>query len=124
MVASKKMLLSLFLHIWWIKMQKKFCLASLASFIYITLLSIFITLFKNLENNTGSYILSSFYMAATVGTGEGNFDMKMQDFGALKIAELQELPEGFAPLFPHQGSALDLTGDLGGPQTPRRISPL
>ena len=40
-----------------------------------------ITLLKNLENNACSYILSSFYMAATVGTGEGNFDMKMQDFG-------------------------------------------
>ena len=26
-------------------------------------------------------ILSSFYMAATVATGEGNFDMKMKDFG-------------------------------------------
>ena len=33
-----------------------------------------IALLKNLENNTCSYILSSFYMVAT---GEGNFDMKM-----------------------------------------------
>ena len=38
-----------------------------------------ITLLKNLENNTCSYILSSFSMAATVATGEGNFDKKMQD---------------------------------------------
>ena len=37
-----------------------------------------IALLKNLENNTCSYILSSFY---TVATGEGNFAMKMQDFG-------------------------------------------
>ena len=36
-----------------------------------------IALLKNLKNNTCSYILSSFYMVAT---GEGNFDMKMQDF--------------------------------------------
>ena len=43
-----------------------------------------ITLLKNCENNTCSYTLSSFYIAATVATGEGNFDMKMQDFGALK----------------------------------------
>ena len=43
-----------------------------------------ITLLKNLENNTCSYILSSFYMAATVATWEGNFDMKMHDFLALK----------------------------------------
>ena len=40
-----------------------------------------ITLLKNLENNTCSYISSSFYMAATVATEEGNFDMKMQDVG-------------------------------------------
>ena len=32
-----------------------------------------ITLHKDLENNTCSYNLSSFYMAATVATGEGNF---------------------------------------------------
>ena len=43
-----------------------------------------ITLLKNLENNTCSYILSSFYMAATVATRESNFDMKMEDFLALK----------------------------------------
>ena len=30
------------------------------------------------------YILPSFYTAATVATGEGKFDMKMQDFEALK----------------------------------------
>ena len=56
----------------------------------------------------------------TVATGEGNFDMKMQDFGGPKIAKLQELSPS---LVPHKGSALDLTGDLGGPQTPRGISP-
>ena len=37
-----------------------------------------ILLLKNLENNTCSYILPSFY------TGEGNSDVKMQDFWALK----------------------------------------
>ena len=43
-----------------------------------------ITLLKNLENYTCSYILSSFYMAATVANEEGTFDMKMQDIWALK----------------------------------------
>ena len=69
-----------------------------------------ITLLKNLENNTCSYILSSFNMAATAAAGEGNFDMKMQDFG---VAKLQELPG-----VPPPRSALDLTGDLGGPKNP------
>ena len=40
-----------------------------------------ITLLKNLENNTCSYLLSSFNMAATVATGECNVDMKMPYFG-------------------------------------------
>ena len=40
-----------------------------------------IALLKNLENNTCSYILSSFYMVAT---GEGNFYLKIQDFWTLK----------------------------------------
>ena len=83
-----------------------------------------ITLLKNLENNTCSYILSSFYMAATVTTGEGNFDMKMHDFWALKLLNCMSFRGASPPPpGPHQGSALDLTGDLGGPQTPRRISP-
>ena len=60
-----------------------------------------ITLLENVENNTSSYILSSLYMAATVATGEGNFDMEMQDFGALfKIAKLHELPRGGGGLRP------------------------
>ena len=68
-------------------------------------------------------------MAATVATGEFNFDIKMQDLFFLQdfifFAILQELPGGGgSPLVPHQGSALDLTGDLGGSQTPRRIPPL
>ena len=38
------------------------------------------TWLKNLENNTFSYILPSFYMTDAVTTREGKFDMKMQDF--------------------------------------------
>ena len=84
-----------------------------------------IALLKNLENITCSYILSSFYMVAT---GEDNFDMKMQDFWTLKSLNCRSFRGGFVSLVPHQGSALDLTGDLGGPQnlgpqTPRQISP-
>ena len=41
-----------------------------------------IALLKNLENNTCSYIFSSFYMAATVAAVEGNFDMKCKIFGS------------------------------------------
>ena len=77
-------------------------------------------LLKNLENNTCSYILSSFYM---VLTGEGNFDMKMQDFWTLKSLNCRSFRGASPHWSPHQGSALDLTGDLGGPQTPRHISP-
>ena len=79
-----------------------------------------IALLKNLENNTCSYILSSFYMVAT---GEGNFDMKMQDFWTLKSLNCRSFRGALSPWSPHQGSALDLTGDLAGPQTPRQISP-
>ena len=76
-----------------------------------------ILLLKNLENNTFSYILPSFY------TGEGNFDMKMQDLWALKSLNSMSFRGASPPSSAHQGSALDLTGDIGGPQTPRRISP-
>ena len=40
-----------------------------------------ITLLKNLENNTCPYILSSFYMAATVATGEGFLTRKCKVLG-------------------------------------------
>ena len=58
-----------------------------------------INLLKNLENNTCSYILSSFYMAATAVTGEGTFDMKMQDFGALKSLKCRSF-QGASPSSP------------------------
>ena len=79
-----------------------------------------IALLKNFENNTCSYILSSFYIVAT---GEGNFDTKMQDFWILKSLNCRSFRGASPPWSPHQDSALDLTGDLGGPQTPRQISP-
>ena len=111
-------LISLFFHIWWLEMQNFLCsLRSPALFNII----INIILLKNFENNTCSYILSSFYM---VTTGEVNFDMKMHNFCALKSLNCRNFRGGgFASWSPHQGYALDLTGDLGGPQTPRRISP-
>ena len=114
----KGVLISPFPHIWWLKMQN--FLGSLRSpaLFYIILN---IALHKNLENNTCSYILSSFYMVAT---GEGYFDMKMQDFWTLKSLNCRSFrAKPPMPPPPHQGSALDLTGDLGGPQTPRQISP-
>ena len=117
---KESVLISLFFHIWWLKMQN--FLGSLRSPALFNII-INITLLKNLENNTCSYILSAFYTAATVATGEGYFDMKMQDFGALKSLYCRSFRGASSPWSPHQGSALDLTGDLGGPQTPRRISP-
>ena len=73
------------------------------------------------------FILPSFYTTATEATGEGKFDVKMQDFRHYNrlIAWALGGGRGFAPppLLPNQGSALDLTGDLGGPQTSRQISP-
>ena len=70
------------------------------------------------------YILLSFYTTTTVVTGEGKFDIKMQGFKALKSLKCRSFRgEGANPPGPHQDSALDLTGDLGGPQTPRRTSP-
>ena len=87
------------------------------------LFNIIIPYLKSLENGTCSYILSSFYMAATAATLEGNFDMKMQDFWVLKSLNCRSFRGALPPWYHHQGSALDLTGDLGGPQTPRRISP-
>ena len=59
-------------------MQKKI-LARFARQLYLTILSK-LTQLKILENNTCTYILPLFSMAATVATGEGKFDMKMQDF--------------------------------------------
>ena len=50
-----------------------------------------ILLLKNLENNTFSYILPSFY------TGEGNFDMKMQDLWALKSLNSRSFRAGSPP---------------------------
>ena len=44
-----------------------------------------------------------------VVTREGNFDM-MQDFGAPKIAKLQELPGGFAPWSPTRAPPLTWLG--------------
>ena len=119
----KSVLVLLFFHIWWLKMQDFPC--SLRSPTLFNII-INIALLKDLENNICSYNLSSFYMAGTVATGKGNFDMKIQDFRALKSLNCRSFPGGGGaspPLIPHQGSALDLTGDLGGPQTPRRISP-
>ena len=58
-----------------------------------------IALLKNLENNTCSYILSSFYMVAT---GEGNFDMKMQDFWTLKSLNCRSF-RGASPPRPPPG---------------------
>ena len=107
-----------FPHIWWLKMQN--FLGSLRSPALFNIILNIIALLKNLQNNTCSYILSSFYMVAT---GEGNFDMKMQDFRTLKSLNCRSLRGASLPWSPHQGSALDLTGDLGGPQTPRQISP-
>ena len=39
-----------------------------------------ITPLKIYENNTCTYIISSFYTAATVATEEGKFHLTMQDF--------------------------------------------
>ena len=75
--AKKSVLISPFPHIWWLKMQN--FLGSLRSPALFNII-LNIALLKNLENNTCSYTLSSFYMVAT---GEGNFDMKMQDFWTL-----------------------------------------
>ena len=38
------------------------------------------------------------------------------------IPQTPELPGGFAPLVPCQGSALDPLGTLSGPQTPRPLT--
>ena len=64
-------------------------------------------------------------MAATVVNeeAEGNFRMKMQDFGALKSLNCRSFLGALPPWSPQQGSTLDLTGDLGGPQTSHGISP-
>ena len=74
----KSVLISTFPNIWWLKMQN--FLGSLRSPALFNII-LNIAILKNLENNTCSYVLSSFYMVAT---GEGNFDMKMQDFWTLK----------------------------------------
>ena len=95
-------------------------LGSLRSPALFNIIILNIALLKNLENNTSSYILSSFYMVAT---GKGNFDMKMQYFWTLKSLNCRSFRGASPPWSPHHGSALDLTGDLGGPQTPRQISP-
>ena len=78
-IGQKKesVLISPFPHIWWLKMQN--FLGSLRSPALFNII-LNIALLKNLENNTCSYILSSFYMVAIE---EGNFDMKMQDFWTL-----------------------------------------
>ena len=73
-----------------VKNAKFSWLASLANVIYNIIIDILVL--KNSVNNTFSYILPSFY------TGEGNFDMKMQDLWA-KIAKFHELPRGFAHLW-------------------------
>ena len=39
------------------------------------------------------------------------------------IPQTPELPGGFAPLIPYQGSALDQLGTLSGPQTPAAYPP-
>ena len=108
----KSVLISPFHHICWLKMQD-----SLASLRSPALFNIILNIasIKNLENDNCSYILSSFYMVAT---GEGNFDMKMQDFWTLKSLNRRSfrvLRPPTPPLIPNQGSALD--------QTPRQISP-
>ena len=61
-----------------------------------------ITLLKNLQNNTCSYILSSFYLAATIATGEGKFDIKIQVFWTLKSLHCMSFRGGggLRPLFP------------------------
>ena len=82
---EKSVLISPFSHIWWLKMQN--VLGPLRSPVLFNII-LNIALLKNLENNTCSYILSSFYMVAT---GEGNFDMKMQDFWTLKSLNCRSL---------------------------------
>ena len=47
----------------------------------------------------------------------------MQDLLALKSLNSRSFRGASPTLSPHKGSALYLTGELGGPQTPRRISP-
>ena len=81
-------------------------------------------LFNNIINAylTFSYILPSFYMAAAVATREGKFDMKMQDFWALKSLNCRSFREA-SPPGPPPGLRPGPDWDLGGPQTPRRISP-
>ena len=87
----KSVLISPFPHIWWLKMQH-FLGSRRSPALFNIILNI--ALLKNLENNTCSYILSSFYMVAT---GEGNFDMKMQDFWTLKSLNCRSAPPPPAP---------------------------
>ena len=87
----KSVLVLLFFHIWWLKMQDFPC--SLRSPTLFNII-INIALLKDLENNICSYNLSSFYMAGTVATGKGNFDMKIQDFRALKSLNCRSFPGG------------------------------
>ena len=90
----KSVLISPFPHIWWLKMQN--FLGSLRSPALFNII-LNIALLKNLENNTCSYILSSFYMVAT---GEGNFDMKMQDFWTLQSLNYRSFPGASPPCSP------------------------
>ena len=93
----KSVLISPFPHISWLKMQN--FLGSLRSPALINII-LNIALLKNLENNTCSYILSSFYMVAT---GEGNFDMKMQDFWTLKSLNCRSFRGASPPWSPPPG---------------------
>ena len=86
----QSVLISPFPHIWWLKMQN--FLGSLRSPALFNII-LNIALLKNLKN-TCSYILSSFYMLAT---GEGNFDMKMQDFWTLKSLNCRSFRGGGRP---------------------------
>ena len=46
------------------------------------------------------YTLPSFYTASTVATGEGKFDMKMQDFEAQKSLNCKSFRGGASPPCP------------------------
>ena len=101
-------------HIWWLKMQNFLGpLRSLALFNII----LNIAFLKNLENNTCSYmyILSSFYMVAT---GEGTFDMKMQDFWTLKSLNCRSFRGASPPPPPWSPTGLRPGPDWGPRRSP------
>ena len=75
------------------------------------------TLIKNLENITCSYILPLFYMSATVASREGNFDMKIQDFWALKSLNCRSF-RGHCPPPPGPPPGLRPGPDWGPKRSP------